>query len=103
MSSKVTVSAEEVKKIAKLSNLPLREEEVELFATQFSQTIEIVNELSEINTESITPTYQVTGLSNITRPDVVQSDRVFTQKQALSQSKQNHQGFFIVNRVIDAN
>ena len=98
---KVSVSTDEVKKIAKLANLPLQDNEVELFAKQFSDTISVVNELNEIDTTGIASTYQVTGLSNVTREDVVDTKRILTQQQALSQSANTHDGFFVVKRVID--
>ena len=91
----------EVKKIAKLANLPLQDNELELFAKQFSDTIAVVNELNEIDTTGVVSTYQVTGLSNITRDDIVDEKRIFTQEQALSQAVLTHDGFFVVKRVID--
>ncbi len=98
---KVTVSKDEVKKIAKLANLKLQDNEVELFAQQFTQTIDVVNELNEIDTSGIVATYQVTGLSNITREDVVDTNNVLPQHIALRQAKKTHEGFFVVPRIID--
>ena len=42
----VQVTPDEVKKIAKLANLKLQDNEVNLFADQFTQTIEVVNHLN---------------------------------------------------------
>lgn len=102
MSSPI-VSEEEVKKVAKLANLPLAEEEVSLFAHQFSSTIEVINKLNEVDTTNTQPTFQVTGLKNITREDEVAPERVLSQSVALSQAAKSHQGYFVVNRVIDNN
>lgn len=100
---KVTVSTDEVKKIAKLANLPLQNQEEELFAKQFSDTIAVVNELNEIDTAGVAATYQVNGLQNILREDVVDPKYGLTQEQALSQAPQTYEGFFVVKRVIDSN
>lgn len=101
MHQPIEVSPEEVKKIAKLANLPLPQEEVALFAKQFSDTIAVVNELNEIDTAGIPATYQVNGLENITREDEVKEIYSLTQEQALSQAKNTHNGYFVVSRLID--
>ena len=103
MHQPIKVSTDEVKKIAKLANLTLQDNEEELFAKQFSDTIAVVNELNEIDTTGVEATYQVSGLSNITRPDVVDESRILSQKDALSQARNTHDGFFLVKRVIDSN
>jgi len=98
----VTVTPEEVKKIAKLANLKLQDNEVNLFAGQFTKTIEVVNELNEIDTSKIAETYQINGLSNITRTDEVDLENVLPQKIALREAKNTHNGFFVVDRLIDS-
>lgn len=103
MHQPIQVSTDEVKKIAKLANLPLKDNEEDLFAKQFSDTIKVVNELNEIDTTGVAATYQVSGLSNVVREDVVDIKRQLTQEQALSQSRETHDGFFVVKRVIDSN
>lgn len=101
MHQPVKVSTDEVKKIAKLANLKLQDNEEELFAKQFSDTIAVVNELNEIDTTGLNATYQVNGLSNIVRDDVVDPKYTLTQDQALSQAQETSEGFFVVKRVID--
>lgn len=103
MSSNNTITADEVKKIAKLSNLPLADSEVDLFAAQFTSTIKVIDELNQIDTTNILPTYTVTGLKNITRPDEVDQSRILSQSAALAQGKDTSNGFFVVKRVIDQN
>lgn len=98
---KVTVSPDEVKKIAKLANLKLVNNEVDLFATQFTDTVDVINQLNEIDTSTVSATYQVTGLSNVTRADVVDDSRVLPQETALREAKLIHDGYFVVPRVID--
>ena len=96
------ITADDVRKIAKLANLKVSPDEVDKFAGQFSQTVEVVNELNEIDTAGIPETYQVTNLVNITRDDVVDHSRILSQESALSQAKKTHTSFFVVSRVIDS-
>ena len=98
----VTVTPDEVKKIGKLANLKLQDNEINLFADQFTQTIKVVNELNEIDTSSLNATYQVNGLSNVTRADEVDTSRVLPQEVALREAKKTHNGFFVVERLIDS-
>jgi len=98
---KVTILPEEVKKIAKLANLKLQPVEVNLFAEQFTQTVDIINQLNEVDTSAVAATYQITGLVNVTREDIVDTARVLPQTVALSGAKLTSNGFFVVPRIID--
>lgn len=99
--SKVTITPDEVKKVAKLANLSLAVHEEDKFATQFTDTIAIVKELDEIDTTDIPPTYQVNNLQNITRKDEVDFGRVLPQDIAIREAKETHNGFIVVPRIID--
>ncbi len=98
---KTIVTADEVRKIAKLANLKLQSDEVEKFAEQFSETVGVINQLNEIDTSSVSATYQVTGLSNVTREDVVDETRILSRDVALREAKITSNGYFIVPRIID--
>lgn len=98
---KTTITTEDVAKVGALANLPLSEAEKKLFAGQFITTIDVINQLNEIDTQGILPTSQVNHLENVTRPDVVDHDRVLTQEQALSGAKNVHKGFFVVKQILE--
>ena len=66
--------------LAKLSKLTLTEEEEALFASQASETVEYVKNLSDLNTDHVLPTSSVTGTTNRYRDDVISSDRRFSPK-----------------------
>ena len=74
------LTREDVLHIAKLSRLELPDEQVEQFSNQLSEVLEYVEKLSEINTEGVEETSQVTGLVNQTRTD---EQKVFERKQDL--------------------
>ena len=67
----MSLSKEEVEKIAILARLGLTEEEKEKFTAQLSSILDYVEQLKEINTEGVEPSAQVTGLENVMRDDVV--------------------------------
>ena len=66
---KKNLTKEEIEHIAKLANLTLSENEVEKIGGQLSEVIQYINHLSEVETEKVEPTSQVTGLKNIFRED----------------------------------
>jgi len=89
----------DVAHIAQLANLPLKDEEISKFETQLKSTLEYVDQLNEVDTKNIKPTSQVTGLENVTREDI--ATQSLTQGQALSNSKNVHNGLFKVKGVLD--
>lgn len=67
------LSRDDVLKLARLSRLHLTNEEVEQFAQEINGILQYIDQLQNINLEKIEPTYQVTGLTNVTRTDVAKS------------------------------
>lgn len=90
-----------VKHIAQLANIPISLKEEEELASDFSETLVVVDQLQQLDTTGVELTHQVTGLKNITREDEVNEKNMFTQKEALANASRTHDGFFVVERVID--
>lgn len=65
------LTKDDVLKLAKLSRLNLSDEEVVAFQKELSEILQYVKMLDDADTDGLKPTYQVTGLKNSTRPDVV--------------------------------
>lgn len=74
--STMKLEIKDIEDLAKLARLDLTEEEKNRYAEQLSVIFEYFEMLSEVNTDDIPETAQVTGLLDVTRPDVaVQQDR----------------------------
>ncbi len=93
------ISTEEMKHVAKLANLSLSDKELGKFSGQLSETINYVKKLNKLNTENVLPTSQTTGLKNVFREDEIKPS--FSQKEALSNAKKTHKGFFVAKSVFD--
>ena len=91
------LSADEVKHVARLANLKLKNDEVKKFQKQLSDTISYVEKLKKLNTQNVSPTSQVTGLENIFREDRVKPS--MSQEEALSNAKATYKGFFKVKAI----
>jgi aspartyl-tRNA(Asn)/glutamyl-tRNA(Gln) amidotransferase subunit C len=65
------LSKDDVLKLAKLARLKLSEDESARYQKEFSEILSYVEQLSTVETDNLKPTYQVNGLSTITRDDVI--------------------------------
>lgn len=89
----------DIKHIATLANLTLKDGEIKLFESQLDSTLEYIEQLNEVDTNNITPTSQVTGLENVLREDIAKES--LTQEQALSNNSETHNGLFKVKGILD--
>lgn len=101
MNKNKNITSSKVKVIENLSRLIVDVKEKEYFTKQFNETISVVDKLGEIKTENIKPTHQVTGLINVFREDKIDKNRILTQEEALSGSKNTHKGYFVVKAVFE--
>lgn len=69
------LSREDILKLARLSRLRLTEAEITKYQKELTAILEYVKQLDTVDTDGLTPTYQVTGLTsaddNSTREDIV--------------------------------
>lgn len=93
------ITADEVRRIAALANIGLAEDEVEKYATELGQIVTFVEQLSDVDTEGVEPTDQVTGLVDVWREDEVRKD--FGREELLSNAPDQKDGFFKVRRVLN--
>jgi aspartyl-tRNA(Asn)/glutamyl-tRNA(Gln) amidotransferase subunit C len=63
------LSRDDILKLASLSRLRLTNDEVEEFTNEISKILDYVETLKKVDTKGLPPTYQVTGLKNVTRED----------------------------------
>lgn len=90
----------DVARVAKLANLPLTSEQTTALQSSLDNVITLVDEVQKLDTTSIEPTSQVTGLVNVTRPDVIDTSRMLTQEEALANAPSSQNGYFKVPAVL---
>lgn len=95
------VTKEDIAHIAKLANLPITEKQADELTHQVGVTVEYVSALQNLSTDGVKETAQVTGLTNVFREDEIDESRIFTQEEALSNSKRTHNGYFVVDAVLE--
>ncbi|GHU79173.1 aspartyl/glutamyl-tRNA(Asn/Gln) amidotransferase subunit C [Clostridia bacterium] len=93
------ISKQEILHLADLSNLSLSEAEIESLGPDLDNIITYISQLDELNTEGIKPTYQVSEMQNVTRPDEItefEADR----KSLLSLTKDQEDNQIKVPKVL---
>ena len=86
--------------MAKLANLPLSSDEEEKYSGQLSKILDYIDQLDQLNsltTSDVEPTYNVSGLSNVTRPDEV--GKSLTQDEVLQNASSKKNGLFVTKGV----
>ena len=66
-----TITTDDVRHLAQLSNLGLSDDEINALQGDITNILDYINQLNELDTTGVEPTYQVTGLENVWRDDVV--------------------------------
>ncbi|CAN5170769.1 Asp-tRNA(Asn)/Glu-tRNA(Gln) amidotransferase subunit GatC [soil metagenome] len=66
------LSREDILKLAALARLNLTDDEVEEYSRELSAILQYVEQLQTVDVDGLLPTNQVTGLTNVTRDDVIQ-------------------------------
>lgn len=93
------LTREDVIKIAKLSRLSLTDEEIDRSVVEIGAILEYVEVLQQVDTEGLEPTYQVTSLQNVMRPDEI-LDYGTTPNVLLKNAPQTEADHFKVKRMI---
>lgn len=90
-----------VKHMSHLAKIPVSGKEEEELAKGFNKTLEVVDELFKVDVKGVEPTHQVTGLTNIFREDKLNEKKMLSQERALLNAKRKHNGYFVVDQIME--
>ena len=97
----MSVNEDNVKKIARLSKISLNDSEVKKYLTDLNRIIGWVDQLKEVDTEKVSPTFSSFGAGEgIKQRDDIVSDGGY-RKEIISNAPKSEEGFFLVPKVID--
>jgi len=94
------LSNQDVLKLARLARLKLSKDEVEQFRKEISEILAYVEQLQSVDVGNLKPTYQVSGLKNVTRPDELVDYKV-SQKDLLKNVPKLENNYIKVKRVLE--
>lgn len=66
------LTRDDILKLAQLARIDLTDEEVDEFTGELTAILHYVEQLGSVDVSDLTPTSQVTGLTNVMRADVIQ-------------------------------
>ena len=91
----------DISHVAKLSKLSISPKIQGRFSDQFEKILEFVSRIGKLNIKDLAETSQVAGLKNVLREDEIDTNRILTQEEALKNAKKIHNGFFIVDSILN--
>ena len=86
------LSPDEVKKVAKLANLPLKDSDIEKYSNQLSAILDYIDHLKKVDTDNVSPTYNVSPKNTVLRLD--KPEKSLSQGEVLENASQKERGFF---------
>ncbi len=92
------LSKEEVIKISHLARIELSDAEVEKFQKDISAVLDYVEELKQVDTDGLDIVSSVTGLENVSRPDVAVSGE--NQDEILHNAPETKDGYYKVKAIL---
>lgn len=87
----------DVKKVAKLANLPLSADEEEKYSQQLAKILDYIDQLNKIDTSKVEPTFNVSEQKNIMGKDEIRECQ--PQNDTILNASQKNKGFFSVKKI----
>lgn len=95
----MSLTREQVRKVALLARLELTPEEEEKFTSQLSNILDYFEQLSELDVTDVQPTTRAIDVSNVTRQDALQPDP--NREEILDNAPDRDGEFFKVPKIIN--
>ena len=95
----MAIDQETVKYVAHLARIELQPNELEKLSRQLHSILELIDQLSRLNTEQVKPTSHILPISNVLREDL--PDTCLTPDEALENAPSRKGNFFSVPKIIE--
>jgi aspartyl-tRNA(Asn)/glutamyl-tRNA(Gln) amidotransferase subunit C len=93
----MSLSADEVRKVADLARLELSEADVDIMARQLSAIVDYINQLQQVNTDGVEPMAHALDLHDVFRDDVL--GQSLSVDEALDNAPARQDNFYSVPAV----
>ncbi|TCS95862.1 aspartyl/glutamyl-tRNA(Asn/Gln) amidotransferase subunit C [Hazenella coriacea] len=95
----MTISKEQVEKVASLARLTLTEEEADQYTVQLNNILQFAEKLNELDTDQVEPTSHAYPMVNVMREDEVRPS--ISREKALLNAPEQQDGLFKVPAVFE--
>jgi aspartyl-tRNA(Asn)/glutamyl-tRNA(Gln) amidotransferase subunit C len=92
------ISADDVRKVAKLARLDLADDKIATYTKQLEPILDYVSQLEAVDTTGVPPTTRAVEVVNVTREDGVTPTNV--REDILNQAPQREQDFYRVPKIL---
>jgi aspartyl-tRNA(Asn)/glutamyl-tRNA(Gln) amidotransferase subunit C len=92
------ITMEDVEHISWLASINIADQEKEEFLDQLGSVLEYFQQLDEVDTKDVEPTYRVVDLANIFRDDI--PGESLDQEESLSNAPRKEDGYFKSPRIV---
>ena len=93
------ISKEQVKYMASLAKLEIKEKELGEFTNKIAKILESVEILNEVDTKDIEPLYQVYDYKQVLREDIVEEG--ISREEVLQNTVEKQYGYFKLLNIMD--
>jgi len=93
------IDKNEVRRLAQLSSISLNDKQIEDLQNDIGNILNYVEQLQQIDTNGVEPSYQVTHLSNVGREDIV-INYGLSREQLLNSAPEHQDGHIKVPKVL---
>jgi aspartyl-tRNA(Asn)/glutamyl-tRNA(Gln) amidotransferase subunit C len=95
----MSVTREDVLRVAALARLRLKPEEIDGFAKDLNACFDYFDQLNEVNTDGVEPLHHLHDISNVTEPD--EPHECLSREDALRDAPDRTDSFFRLPRVLN--
>ena len=95
----MSVTKDDVRKVARLSRIAVPEERVEALAGELNGILGWIDQLNEVDIEGVEPMTSVVETSLPMREDIVTDGNI--QDQVLANAPRSEDGFFVVPKAVE--
>ena len=93
------MNKEDIRHIANIAQIDFSDEELEKFAPNFDEIIELVNKIKEVDTGGVEEVFQVNGTENNIRED--KTGESLSQEEALENAATKKYGYFKLIKFVE--
>ena len=95
----MSVSKEDVRKVARLSRIAVPDEKLDTLASELSRILGWIEQLNEVDVDGVEPMTSVVEAKLPMREDVVTDGNI--QDQVLANAPKSDEGFFVVPKAVE--
>ncbi|MEM9225246.1 MAG: Asp-tRNA(Asn)/Glu-tRNA(Gln) amidotransferase subunit GatC [Pseudomonadota bacterium] len=95
----MSVSRDDVKKVARLSRIAVAEDQLDTLTDEFARILEWIEQLNEVNVEGIEPMTSPAGPNLAMRDDTVTDGGI--RDSVLANAPKADEGFFVVPKSVE--